>query len=100
MPVSALVDVLMKSEEIQRLRRFQRVATALAEVLSSTQTAKIKPVQLRGGVLTIDVFEGLLLAELRQHHAHRLLAALAAAGTGVSRVVLRLAKTKVTTRRR
>jgi len=95
MPVSALVDVLMKSEEIQRLRRFQRVATALAEVLSSTQT-----VQLRGGVLTIDVFEGLLLAELRQHHAHRLLAALAAAGTGVSRVVLRLAKTKVTTRRR
>jgi hypothetical protein len=90
----------MKSEEIQRLRRFQRVNGALSGALPASQLARITPIQLKGGVLTIDVADGLLLAELRQHHAQRLLAALATAGTGVSRVHLRLAKTKVTARRR
>lgn len=99
-PLSAIVGELMKSEEIQRLRRFQRVNGALAKALPSAQLAKITPVQLKGGVLTIDVADGLLLAELRQHHAHHLLEVLAAAGTGVSRVHLRLTKTKSTNRKR
>jgi hypothetical protein len=54
-PLSPMVGELMKSEEIQRLRRFQRVNGALAKALPSAQLAKITPVQLKGGVLTIDV---------------------------------------------
>jgi len=97
--VDAVVADLMRSEEIQRLRRFQRINGALRGALSASQLAKITPIQLKGGVLTIDVSDGPLLAELRQHHAHQLLTALAAAGTGVSRVQLRLAQTRLKTRR-
>jgi hypothetical protein len=97
--LGSVVSELMRSEEIQRLRRFQRINGALRSALSASQLAKITPIQLKGGVLTIDVSDGPLLAELRQHHAQQLLTALAAAGTGVSRVQLRLAQTRLKTRR-
>jgi hypothetical protein len=97
--LGTVVADLMRSEEIQRLRRFQRINGALRAALPAGQLAKITPIQLKGGVLTLDVSDGPLLAELRQHHAHQLLAALAAAGTGVSRVQLRLAQTRLKTRR-
>lgn len=94
MALGSVVADLMRSEEIQRLRRFQRVNGALRGALGAAQLARITPVQLKGGVLTIEVADSPLLAELRQHHAQLLLAALAAAGTGVSRVQLRLARLK------
>ena len=90
-----VVGALMKSEEIQRMRRFQRVNGALKDALPERHRAKLKPTQLKGGVLTIEVDDGLLLAELRQHHNHAVLGALATAGTGVSRVVWRLARAGV-----
>jgi predicted nucleic acid-binding Zn ribbon protein len=94
-PLGDVVGALMKSEEVQRMRRFQRVNGALKDCLPEGHRAKLKPTQLRGGVLTIDVADGLLLAELRQHHTHAVIAALAAAGTGVSRVVWRLERAGV-----
>lgn len=82
----------MQSEDLRRLRRFQRVAGALKSVLDERRLARLKPVHLASGTLTIEVADGPLLAEMRQHHHHAVLAALAAHGTGVSRLVWRLAR--------
>lgn len=87
-----VVSSFMGSEEAKRMRRFQRVAPALREVLGEALMAKVKPLRMQGGVLTIEVVDGMALHELRQHHAHALLEALAAHGTGISRLAWRLAR--------
>ncbi len=93
-PLADLAGSFMKSEEIQRLRRFQRAAGALKATLTEKQRARIKPILLSGGQLTIEVADGPLLAELRQHVEHALLAALAAEGTGISRIAWRLMRSR------
>jgi hypothetical protein len=87
-----IVSSFMTSDEMKRMRRFQKVAPALREALPELLLAKVKPVRMQAGVLALEVVDGLALHELRQHHAHALLAALAAHGTGVSRLQWRLAR--------
>jgi predicted nucleic acid-binding Zn ribbon protein len=91
-PLADAVDGWLKSEEARRLRRFQRVAAALKQSLDARALARVRPLTFRSGVLTLEVTDGPLLAELRQHRQHALLDALAKAGTGVSRIQWRLAR--------
>ena len=88
------VDGLLGGEAGRRMRRFQRVAPALRDTLPAGLLAKVRPVLLQSGTLTLEVADGVALHELRQHHGHALLAALSAAGTGVSRLAWRLARSK------
>jgi hypothetical protein len=88
------VDDLLGGEAGRRMRRFQRVAPALRDILPPNLLAKVRPILLQSGMLTLEVSDGMALHELRNHHAHALLEALAAAGTGVSRLAWRLAKTR------
>lgn len=90
--VGDVLDSVLDREAMARMRRFGRVAGALKAVLPANALAKVRPVDLRAGVLTLEVDDSPLLAELRQHRAHALQVELAAAGTGVSRVAWRLAR--------
>jgi hypothetical protein len=82
----------MGDAEMQRRRRFLHVTGAFQEVLDATRLARVKPMRFAGGVLTVDVVDGLLLAELKQHFEKRLIDACARHGTGVSRIQWRLAR--------
>jgi hypothetical protein len=93
-PLGGEIEHLLGSETFRRLRRFQKVADALKSVLGPTALARLKPVRLQAGVLTVEVIDGPLLAELRGHHERRVIAALAAAGTGISKVIWRLARSQ------
>jgi hypothetical protein len=81
----------MRSEEIQRARRFERVLSVLRQELQPHVLAKITPLRFAAGVLTLQVADGTLASELRQYRSQALLSALAQAGSGVSRIVWRLA---------
>lgn len=91
-PLGEEIADLLDSEAFRRLRRFQRVNDVLRERLPASHLTRLKPVRFQAGVLHIDVRDGPLLAELRQHHERALLAALASAGTGVTQVRWRLAR--------
>jgi hypothetical protein len=84
---------LLGSETFRRLKRFQQVNDVFAECLSPAHVAKIKPISSKAGLLVIDVSDTILLSELKQHYEARLLRTLAHAGTGISRIQWRLAKT-------
>ncbi len=87
-----LVKGFLTSEEVARMKRFGRVRGALDKVLSATEAPKVQPVRLVQGQLTLEVADGILLAELRSHRQTALLEALAADRTGVTRLVWRLKK--------
>ena len=74
------------------MKRFAAVRGALAEALTEKELAKVKPISIAAGVLTMEVADGVLLGELRNHRNHDLLSALAEAGTTVTRIAWRLAK--------
>lgn len=91
----ALADALddfRGSAEYGAMRRFARVNGAIAAVLPAAASGRVRPLALRSGVLTLEVADGVLLAELRATIARRLLVSLAAAGTGVSRLAWRVAR--------
>jgi hypothetical protein len=88
------VDDLLGGEAGRRMRRFQRVAPALRDTLPPSLLAKVRPILLQSGALTLEVSDGVAMHELRNHHQHALLQALASAGTGVTRLVWRLAQTR------
>jgi hypothetical protein len=88
--VGDIIDSIMSSEDIKRMRRFQRISRTLKECLDEKSLKKVKPQQIKLGVLTLEVADTMLLAELRQHHGPRLLAALVASGTGISKLAWRL----------
>jgi hypothetical protein len=93
------IESLLGSEAFRRIKRFQKVNDALKSVLGETTLLRLKPVRLQTGVLTIEVLDGPLLAELRQHRERTVLQALATAGTGVTQVLWRLARSQGPTRR-
>ena len=92
------IESLLGSETFRRLKRFQKVTDALKQALGERLLTKLKPVRLQNGALTIEVLDGPLLAELRQHRERAVLQALAGAGTGVTQVLWRLARSKPSTR--
>ena len=87
------MESLFTSEQMRRMRRFQRVTPALRAVLPPPLLAAIQPIRLQEGVLTCAVTDAMAMHELRQHYATALLDALARAGTGISRIAWRLAPT-------
>ncbi len=88
------IEHLLGSEAFRRLKRFQKVNDALKNAVGSAILAKLKPVRMVSGVLTIEVVDGPLLAELRQHHERKVLQGLIQAGTGVTQVTWRIARSK------
>jgi hypothetical protein len=90
--IDALVRGFLSSEEVRRMKRFAAVRGALALALNETELLKVKPISIRAGVLSLEVADGVLLGELRNHRNHDLLSALAAGGTAVTRIAWRLAK--------
>jgi len=97
-PLADEIQDLLGSETFRRLKRFQKVTDALKSSLGEVILAKLKPVRLQEGVLTIEVLDGPLLAELRQHRERAVLQALAHAGTGVTDVQWRIARSKPPTK--
>ncbi len=97
-PLGDEIQDLLGSETFRRLKRFQKVTDALKSAVGEALLAKLKPVRLQAGVLTIEVVDGPLLAELRQHRERTVLQALAHAGTGVTAVQWRIARSKPPTR--
>ena len=97
-PLGDEIEALLGSETIRRLKRFQKVTDALKGAVGEAILAKLKPVRLQAGVLTVEVLDGPLLAELRQHRERAVLQALAQAGTGVTAVQWRIARSKPTGR--
>jgi hypothetical protein len=83
---------LRQSPEFAAMRRFARIHGALAEVLPEAIRGKVKAIAERAGTVTLEVSDGVLLAELRSTRARDILNALAAAGTGASRLVWRVAR--------
>jgi hypothetical protein len=63
----------------------------LAQVLPAQARGKVRAISLNGGTLTLEVANAVLCGELRQMSVRPLLAALAAAGTGASRLAWRVA---------
>ncbi|HYE08413.1 MAG TPA: DciA family protein [Planctomycetota bacterium] len=90
--VGDVVEALVGGEAAARMRRFTKVAGVLNRFFDERVRARLRPVALAGGVLTLEIADGTLMSELRQHRDHELQAALVAAGTGVSRVVWRVAR--------
>lgn len=84
--VGDLVDAVLNREERNRMRRYGKAVAVLRAHLPAAVHARIRPVDLRGGVLTVAVKDSVLLSEMTQHHAAGLQQALVAAGTGISRV--------------
>jgi predicted nucleic acid-binding Zn ribbon protein len=91
-PLSHEISQLLGSETFKRLRRFQRVNDALKDALGENFLSRVRPISLKVGVLIVEVADTPLLAEIKQHYDHRVTQALAAAGTGVSRVQWRLGR--------
>jgi hypothetical protein len=92
--VGDAVDSILGSREFVRMKRFQRVAGALKAVLPPAAAGRVRPALYKNGVLTLEVFDTPLLAELRQYHHHRLLDELVARGTGVSKLIWRIARSR------
>ena len=97
-PLADEIESLLGSETFRRLRRFQKVADALKSAVGETFLNRIKPVRMQAGVLTIEVLDGPLLAELRQHRERAILQALTQAGTGVTQVTWRIARSRPSTK--
>ena len=91
-PIADVLERVLDRQTMARMRRFGRVAGVLVAQLSERERAKVRPVALAGGTLTLEVDDGLLLAELAQHRGHSIEAALVAAGTGAGKVRFRLAR--------
>lgn len=87
-----LVHAFMRSDEVRRMKRFQAVAAALAEVIPAARLAKVKPISISGGVLTLEVADAVLMTELRAHQQSALVAALVAHGAAANRIQWRLAR--------
>lgn len=81
-----------RSPEFAAMRRFARIHAALREALPPHAQGRVKATGMRAGVLALEVADGVLLAELRSTCAQRILAALAGAGTGTSRLSWRVAR--------
>jgi hypothetical protein len=91
-PLGNVVEDFRHSPEFAAMRRFTRVNTALREALPAHAHGKVKAVNMRAGTLTLEVADGVLLAELRTMSARRILEALAAGGTGATRLIWRVAR--------
>ena len=90
--IDHLVRGFLSSEDVRRMKRFARVRGAIDAVLAERERKKVQAVSLQAGVLTLEVADSVLLGELRNHRAHALLAALAEAGTGVTRLNWRIVR--------
>lgn len=90
--IDDLVRGFLSSEEVRRMKRFAAVRGALAQALTEKELLKVKPISISAGALTLEVADGVLLGELRNHRNHDLLSALAEGGTAVTRIAWRLAK--------
>lgn len=86
------IDAFRRSPEFAAMRRFARIHSALLEILPKHAHGKVKALNLRAGVLALEVSDGVLLAELRSTCARQILTGLAAARTGATRLVWRVAQ--------
>lgn len=90
--IDALVRGFLSSDDVRKMKRFAAVRGALDRVLSDKEQPKVQAMHLAAGVLTLEVSDGVLLGELRNHRTHDLLSSLGEAGTTVTRIAWRLAR--------
>lgn len=83
---------LRQSPEYAAMRRFARVHGALTEILPEHARGKVRALSLSAGVCTLEAADGVICAELRSAWGRRILAGLAAAGTGATRLAWRVAR--------
>ena len=83
---------LRGSPDFAAMRRFAKVHGALEEILPPHAIGRVRALSIRDGTCTLAVADGVLCAELRSTCARRILAALAAAGTGTTRLAWRVAR--------
>ena len=88
--IDHLVKGFLSSEDVRRMKRFARVRGAIDRVLSDKERPKVAAVSLTAGVLTLEIADGVLLGELRNHRSQALLEALIEDSTGVTRIAWRL----------
>ena len=91
-PLGNLVEDFRHSPEFAAMKRFTRVNTALKQALPANIHGKVRAIAMRTGTLTLEVADGVLLAELRTTATRRILEALAAGGTGATRLIWRVAR--------
>jgi len=91
-PLGNVVEDFRHSPEFAAMRRFTRVNTALKAALPEGVHGKVKAIAMRAGTLTLEVADGVLLAELRTTCTRRILDSLAAGGTGATRLIWRVAR--------
>lgn len=91
-PLAEAVGDFRASPEFAALRRFTRVNSALKAALPANAQGKVRAVAMQSGTLTLEVADGVLLAELRSTCARRIVEALAAGGTGATRLIWRVAR--------
>ena len=91
-PLGNVVEDFRHSPEFAAMRRFTRVNTALKEAVPASAHGKVRAIAMRAGTLTLEVADGVLLAELRTTCTRRILDALAAGGTGATRQMRRVAR--------
>ncbi len=86
------VEDFRRSPEFAAMRRFTRIHAALREAMPAAAHAKVRALSLRAGTVTLEVSDGILLAELRATCTRRILEALAAGRTGATRLAWRVAR--------
>lgn len=86
------LERMRRSPEYAAMRRFARIHGTLATALPERARGRVRALSVKGGTATLEVADGVLLAELRATAARAILEALAAAGTGVSRLAWRVAR--------
>ena len=91
--VADLAQQFVRSSEVKALRRHAHVKTALTAALPPALLGRVSIGSVRSGVLSLQVADGVALAELKQHYDRVLRDALVEAGAGVSRITYRLART-------
>ena len=97
--VADLAQQWMRSSEVKALRRHAHVKTALTTALPAVLLDRVEIGSVRSGTLTLQVADGVALAELKQHYDNALRAAMVEAGAGVSRIHYRLRRASGNTRR-
>ena len=87
-----VVGQFMQGPEVRKAQRNKKIISALKTALTAKDIAQVTLQSLRHGTLTLGVTNTILLSELRNHRYHKLLQALSAAGTGVTKINLRLSR--------
>lgn len=88
--INDLARQWLHGPEARRIKKFQQINGIIQELFDAKTCERIQAKSFVKGILTLIIADSVLLAEMKNHHHHRLHDALIHAGTGVSKIVYRL----------